>query len=69
VPRGAVTEEIIVVQLKTDHTNLDASNGTKNKFNEVFIDWNSIKGFDVEQLNADNTAHTDFKYLRNNHTG
>ena len=39
-----MTEEIIVVQLKTDHTTLDASNGTKNKFNEVFIDWNSTKG-------------------------
>ena len=23
---------------------------------------------DVEQLNADNTALTDFKYLRNDHT-
>ena len=40
---GAVTEEITVVQLNTDHTTLTASKGTKNKFNEVFIDWNSTE--------------------------
>jgi hypothetical protein len=38
-----VTEEIIVVQLKTDHTTLTASKGAKNKFNEVSIDWNSAE--------------------------
>ena len=66
---GAVTEEITVVRLKTDHTTLTASKGTKIKFNEVFIDWNNTRELDVEKPNADNTTLTDFKYLRNNHTG
>jgi hypothetical protein len=63
-----VTEEIAVVQLNTDHTTLTASKGTKNKFNEVTIDWDSTEEFGVEQQNAVNTTLTDFKYLRDDHT-
>ena len=39
----AVNEEITVVLLNTDHTTLTASKGTKNKFDEVSIDWNSTE--------------------------
>ena len=64
----AVTEEIAVVQLNTDHATLTASKGIKNKFDEVSIDWDSTEEFDVKQQNAVNTALTDFKYLRDDHT-
>jgi hypothetical protein len=40
---SAVNEEITVVQFKTDHSTLADSKGTKNKFNEVFIDWSSTE--------------------------
>jgi hypothetical protein len=64
----AVTEEIAVVRLNADQATLTASKGIKNKFDEVYIDWDSTEEFDVEQQNAVNTTLTDFNYLRDDHT-
>jgi hypothetical protein len=69
VPGGVVTEEITVVQLKTGHTTLTTSKGTKNKFDEVTAEWDKTKELYVEQLNAVHTALVSHKYFKNNNTG
>jgi hypothetical protein len=64
---GAETEEITVVQLKTGHTTLATSKGTKNKFDEVTAERDETKEH-VEQQNAVHTALASNKYFENNCT-
>jgi hypothetical protein len=65
---GAVTEEITVVQLKTGHTTLTASKGTKNKFDEVTAERDKTEELYLEQQNAVHTALATHKYFENNYT-
>ena len=61
-----MTEEITVVQLKTGHTTLTTSKGTKNKFDEVTAERDETEELYVEQQNAVHTALASHKYFENN---
>ncbi len=61
-----MTEEITVVQLKTGHTTLTASKGTKNKFDEVTAERDKTEELYEEQQNAVHTALASHKYFENN---
>ena len=63
-----MTEEITVVQLKTGHTTLTASKGTKNKFDEVTAERDKTEELYLEQQNAVHTALATHKYFENNYT-
>ena len=65
---GDVTEEITVVELKTGHTTLTTSKGTKNKFDEVTAERDKTEELYVEQQNAVQTALATHKYFENNYT-
>ena len=63
-----MTEEITVVQLKTGHTTLTTSKGTRNKFDEVTAERDKTEELYEEQQNAVHTALASHKYFENNNT-